>query len=45
MGPLYAHLARDPYPSVLMKQQAQRVWRWVERMNAPVLDARVRRRG
>jgi glutathione S-transferase len=39
MGPLYAHLARDPYPSVLMKQRAQRVWRWVERMNAPVLDA------
>jgi glutathione S-transferase len=39
MGPLYAHLARDPYPSVLMKRRAQRVWRWVERMNAPVLDA------
>jgi len=39
MGPLFAHLARDPYPSVLMKQHAQRVWRWVERMNAPVLDA------
>jgi len=39
MGPLYAHLARDPYPSVLMKQRAQRVWRWVERMNSPVLDA------
>ena len=39
MGPLYAHLARDPYPSLLMKQRAQRVWRWVERMNAPVLDA------
>jgi glutathione S-transferase/Ni,Fe-hydrogenase III component G len=38
-GPLYAHLARDPYPSVLMKQRAQRVWRWVERMNSPVLDA------
>jgi len=39
MGPLFAHLARDPYPSVLMKQRAQRVWRWVERMNSPVLDA------
>ena len=38
-GPLYAHLARDPYPSVLMKQRAQRVWRWVERMHAPVQDA------
>lgn len=39
MGPLFAHLARDPYPSVLMKQRAQRVWRWVERMNAPTADA------
>jgi glutathione S-transferase len=39
LGPMYAHLARDPYPSALMKRQAQRVWRWVERMNAPVLDA------
>jgi glutathione S-transferase len=39
IGPLYAHLARDPYPSVLMKRRAQRVSRWVERMNAPVLDA------
>ena len=39
LGPLYAHLARDPYPSVLMKRRAQRVWRWVERMNAPVFDA------
>jgi glutathione S-transferase len=39
MGPMHAHLARDPYPSVLMKRRAQRVWRWVERMNAPVLDA------
>jgi len=39
MGPMYAHLARDPYPATLMKQRAQRVWRWVERMNAPVLDA------
>ena len=38
-GPLYAHLARDPYPSLLMKQRAHRVWRWVERMNAPVFDA------
>ncbi len=39
MGPLYAHLARDPYPSVIMKQRAQRVWRWTERMNAPTQDA------
>ncbi len=39
IGPLFAHLARDPHPSLLMKQRAHRVWRWVERMNAPVLDA------
>ena len=39
MGPLYPHLARDPHPSRLMKQTAWRVWRWTERMNAPVLDA------
>ena len=39
MGPLYPHLARDPNPSRLMKHEAWRVWRWVERMNAPVLDA------
>ena len=38
IGPLSAHLGRDPYPSVLMKQQAPRVWRWVERMNAPNVD-------
>jgi glutathione S-transferase len=35
IGPLFAHLARDPYPSMLMKQTAPAVWRWVERMNAP----------
>lgn len=34
IAPLYAHLARDPYPSTLMKRTAFRVWRWVERMNA-----------
>ena len=39
MGPLYAHLARDPYPSALMKQHAQRVWRWTERMHLPEVDA------
>ena len=33
MAPLYAHLARDPFPATLMKQHAPRVWRWVERMN------------
>jgi len=34
MGPLYAHLGRDPHPSLLMKKTAPRVWRWVERMNS-----------
>lgn len=39
IAPLYAHLARDPYPAQLMKHTAFRVWRWVERMNAPDQDA------
>lgn len=39
MGPLSPHLARDPHPGLLMKRRAWRVWRWVERMNAPVEDA------
>ncbi len=34
MGPLYAHLGRDPYPMMVMKKHAPRVARWVERMNA-----------
>jgi len=34
IAPLYAHLGRDPYPSLLMKRTAPRVWRWVERMNS-----------
>jgi len=38
IAPLYAHLARDPYPSQIMKIQAHRVWRWVERMNAAYSD-------
>ena len=38
IAPLYAHLARDPYPSQIMKRTAFRVWRWVERMNATDLD-------
>jgi glutathione S-transferase len=39
IAPLYAHLGRDPYPAALMKSRAHRVWRWVERMNAPDLDS------
>jgi glutathione S-transferase len=35
MGPLYAHLYRDPYPGRLMKSRAPLVANWVERMNAP----------
>jgi glutathione S-transferase len=39
LGPLYAHLGRDPYPANLMQRQAPQVWRWVERMNRPDQDA------
>lgn len=39
IAPLYAHLGRDPYPAAMMKSRAHRVWRWVERMNAPDLDS------
>jgi len=37
-APLYAHLSRDPYPGLLMKQQAPRLYRWIERMNAENAD-------
>ncbi|MBB6522069.1 glutathione S-transferase family protein [Pseudoteredinibacter isoporae] len=33
MGPLYAHLYRDPYPGKLMRTKAPKVAEWVERMN------------
>jgi glutathione S-transferase len=33
MGPLYAHLYRDPAPGKLMRRIAPRVAEWVERMN------------
>lgn len=33
MGPLYAHLHRDPYPGKLMRKKAPKVAEWVERMN------------
>ena len=32
-NPLYAHLARDPHPALLMKSTAPHVYHWVERMN------------
>jgi len=35
MGPLYAHLYRDPAPGTLMKKVAPNVAKWVERMNQP----------
>lgn len=35
MGPLYAHLYRDPESGKLMKRLAPRVADWIERMNAP----------
>jgi glutathione S-transferase len=35
MGPLYAHLGRDPYPKALMQKRAPKVYEWVERMNNP----------
>ncbi len=35
MGPLYAHLGRDPVPRALMEEKAPRVYDWVCRMNAP----------
>lgn len=34
MGPLFAHLGRDPYPVRIMQQSAPLVFRWIERMNA-----------
>lgn len=41
MGPLYAHLFRDPAPGALMRKIAPHVCAWVERMNdadAPIGD-------
>jgi glutathione S-transferase len=35
MGPLYAHLGRDPVPKALMQERAPHVYAWVERMNNP----------
>lgn len=35
IGPLYAHLYRDPYPGDLMRRTAPSVTRWVEGMQNP----------
>ena len=37
-GPLWPHLARDPYPAGLMQRTAWPVYRWTERISAPVND-------
>jgi len=37
MAPLFAHLARDPVPAILMKTTAPSVFRWTERMNSPAI--------
>jgi glutathione S-transferase len=34
MGPLYAHLYRDPAPGKIMQEKAPNVVKWVQRMNA-----------
>ncbi len=39
LGPLYAHLGRDPYPLGLMQREAPSLYRWVERMNRADRDA------
>lgn len=39
IAPLYGHLGRDPAPLALMQQRAVHVFRWVERMNRPDMDA------
>lgn len=33
MAPLFAHLGRDPVPTILMMNRAPNVYRWTERMN------------
>ena len=38
LGPLYAHLRRDPVPLGIMQNRSPKTFRWVERMNAPDLD-------
>lgn len=39
MGPLFAHLGRDPWPLHLMQRRAPRVFRWVEHMNTPEIQS------
>jgi len=39
MGPLFAHLGRDPYPLHLMQRRTPRVFRWVEHMSTPEIQS------
>ena len=39
IAPMFGHLGRDPKPLSLMQANAIRLFRWVERMNRPDLDA------
>jgi glutathione S-transferase len=36
MGPLYAHLYRDPAPGKIMRQKAPYLVSWIKRMNKPL---------
>lgn len=38
MGPLYAHLYRDPYAGKMMREKAPSVCLWVERMNQSKIE-------
>lgn len=38
MNGLYAHLARDPHPALIMKRDAPRIFAWTERMMRPPRD-------
>ncbi len=38
IAPFYGHLSRDPFPSMMMKKCALRVFRWTERMNRSEID-------
>jgi glutathione S-transferase len=39
MGPMFAHLGRDPLPLHIMQRRAPRVFRWIEHMNTPEIIA------
>ncbi len=39
MGPLYAHLYRDPYPGAIMRDKAPMLCAWINRMRAPAASS------